>query len=104
MMRYLKAVVASLVLCFTIQGCDKEMGEPESTIDDNAIGFNAGVEKTRAVVGSISDVQDNGGFAVWGSYANSDGTLQHVFNGENVYWQTASGSTPASWYCCLHGD
>lgn len=98
MMRYLKAVVASLVLCFTIQGCDKEIDESETPVDDNTIGFNAGVEKSRAVVGSISDVQDNGGFSVWGSYANSDGTLQKVFNGDNVYWSNNTWTYDATKY------
>lgn len=90
-MHYLKAVVASLVLCFTIQGCDKEMGEPASTIDDNTIGFNAGVDKTRAVVGSISDVKTNGGFAVWGGYVNTDGTAQQVFTGTAVTYDDTDG-------------
>lgn len=89
MMSYLKAVVASLVLCFTIQGCDKEMGEPESTIDDNAIGFNAGVEKTRAVA-TIDHVQDNG-FKVWGGYINTDGTAQQVFAGTAVTYDDTDG-------------
>lgn len=89
MMSYLKAVVASLVLCFTIQSCDKEMGEPESTIDDNSIGFNAGVEKTRAVA-TIDHVQDKG-FKVWGGYINTDGTAQQVFAGTAVTYDDTDG-------------
>ena len=90
---YLRVVVASLVLCLTIQSCNKQ-SHPLTPEEDVAISMNAtsveGMETSRALITDDRELQAVG-FGVYATKQVASNNPVLVFNNVNVKYETTEG-------------